>query len=114
MELRGNHAGKQQLMITFDRQRIEITPLKIDGLIVLYATPSKGQIDSYLMAAVKNLVQTEEGVVPQWQPLSAIQSATKKFTESDFDGKNILEELHKIYIDELKGFNEGVKFTNTL
>lgn len=116
-------------MIVFENSRIEygdeITPKKIDGFLILYATPSKGKIQSYLMACNK-IVNTvpdeldEEGnvVTPGreevfYNPLYSLETASKVFDDTQFAG-NILEALHAIYIPELQSFNPTVTFTNTL
>jgi hypothetical protein len=106
-------------MITFDRQRIEygeeITPIKIDGFVIIYATPDKGKIASYLMQAAKNISQSEEGeVTHSWQMLTSLASATKTFDDKVFEGKDILKELHTIYMSELQANNPKVEFTSTI
>lgn len=116
-------------MITFENSRIEygeeITPKKIDGFLILYATPSKGKIQSYIMACTKVVNVTPEEVDAEgnvitpsveevfYNPLYSLESAAKYFDDTYFTD-NILQELHQIYMTELQHFNPNVLFTNTL
>lgn len=116
-------------MIIFENSRIEygeeITPKKIDGFLILYATPSKGKIQSYLMACNKTVnvlpdeVDEEGNIVSSgkeevfYNSIYSLETASKVFNDTDFDG-NILEKLHEIYLKELQTNNPNITFTNTL
>jgi len=116
-------------MILFENQRIAfgdvITPKKIDGFLILYATPTKGKIESYLMVCSKveqpvspiyddggNEIAPESTQV-SYQAQYALEGANKVFDDSFFEG-NILEELHLIYLEELANHNPETVFINTL
>ena len=94
-------------MITFKNTRIEygesITEKKIDGFIIIYETPSKGYLRSHLMQAFKD----EED---NWHTINSLSVASITFRDTEFDGKNILNELHNIYVAELEKFNPNVEF----
>ena len=79
-----------------------ITRKKVDGFIILFSTPSKGFLNSNLQGITSTpdgYLQIEENVLPL------------QFEMSVFDGKNLLEELHTIYIHKLKQLNPELEFT---
>jgi len=80
----------------------EITPKKVDGFIILFTTPSKGYLNAWLQGTASTpdgYLQIVENVLPF------------QFEMSAFDGKNLLEELHTLYIDKLKQLNPELDFT---
>jgi hypothetical protein len=46
--------------------------------------------------------------------LASLASATKTFDDKVFEGKDILKELHTIYMSELQANNPKVEFTSTI
>ena len=106
-------------MITFEKQRIlygeYMTPHMIDGVIIMFDTPSKGLIRSHICTAT---ISEDEGGEASEKPTyitgSAIQEASRTFPDTDFAGKDILCELHLIYMADLKQYNPDVTFTNTM
>jgi len=80
----------------------EITPKKVDGFVILFSTPSKGFLNTWL----QGIVTTPDGYLQIVENVLPLQ-----FEMSAFDGKNLLEELHNIYIDKLKQLNPGLDFT---
>ena len=110
-------------MITFPKSRIEygdeITAKKIDALIVLFETPTKGKLNSHLMTATKQIetVKDEDGNETEktiYQMGEALRAATKSWEMDFFTGKDILADLHEAYITELEAANPNVEFTSTL
>ena len=111
-------------MITFDNSRVEygdyLTPTKADGFIILYETPSKGKITSHLMTATKTVETVTEGESDE-QPIERvtyhmkdpIPSATKSFDNDYFTG-NVLQQLHDIYLSELREYNPNIVFASTV
>jgi hypothetical protein len=80
----------------------EITYKKVDGFVILFSTPSKG----FLNANLQGIASTPDGYLQIVENVLPLQ-----FEMSAFDGKNLLEELHTIYIDKLKQLNPGLDFT---
>jgi hypothetical protein len=80
----------------------EITFKKVDGFVILFSTPSKG----FLNANLQGIASTPDGYLQIVENVLPLQ-----FEMSAFDGKNLLEELHTIYIDKLKQLNPGLDFT---
>jgi len=82
----------------------EITHKKVDGFVILFSTPSKG----FLNANLQGIVTTPDGYLQIVENVLPLQ-----FEMSAFDGKNLLEELHTIYLDLLKTLNPEIEFTTT-
>ncbi len=80
----------------------EITPKKVDGFVILFFTPSKGFLNSNL----QGIASTPDGYLQIVENVLPLQ-----FEMIVFDGANLLEELHIIYIDRLKQLNPGMEFT---
>lgn len=106
-------------MIRFDKNNIVvgddfITPNKIDGFIVYFSTPSKGMIASWLQAVLIYPPKPEEGIMEEQFQLIGIAPMEKRYQDTEFAGKDILRELHTIYINELSALNPNIVFNSTL
>jgi hypothetical protein len=82
----------------------EITPKKVDGFVILFSTPSKGFLNTWL----QGIATTPDGYLQIVENVLPLQ-----FEMSAFDGKNLLEELHNIYLELLRGLNPEIEFTVT-
>jgi hypothetical protein len=106
-------------MIKFDKNNIVvaedfITPNKIDGFIVYFSTPEKGKIGSWLQAVWVNPPKPEEGIMEESYTFVGIAPMERKYSDTEFAGKDILRELHNIYIAELSALNPTITFNSTL
>lgn len=80
----------------------EITPKKVDGFVILFSTPSKGFLNSNL----QGIATTPDGYLQIVENVLPLQ-----FEFVVFEGKDLLQELHTIYIDKLKTLNPEIEFT---
>jgi hypothetical protein len=80
----------------------EITPKKVDGFVILFSTPSKGLLNSNL----QGIATTPDGYLQIVENVLPLQ-----FEFVVFEGKDLLQELHTIYIDKLKNLNPEIEFT---
>jgi hypothetical protein len=82
----------------------EITFKKVDGFVILFSTPSKG----FLNANLQGIASTPDGYLQIVENVLPLQ-----FEFSAFDGKDLLVELHNIYIQKLQELNPEIEFTIT-
>lgn len=101
-------------MITFNKTHLvisenEITSRKIDTVIVTFASTSKGRLTSTIDGYETSNLEGEEGGTI----LTLIQKNLlfKDDLLINYDGKNILEELHNYYKTELEKQNPSLTFT---
>lgn len=80
----------------------EITPKKVDGFIILFSTPSKGFLNAWL----QGIATTPDGYLQIVENVLPLQ-----FDFAIFEGKDLLAELHTVYIDKLKSLNPEIEFT---
>lgn len=80
----------------------EITNKKVDGFVILFFTPSKGFLNSNL----QGIATTPDGYLQIVENVLPLQ-----FEFVVFEGKDLLQELHTIYIDKLKNLNPEIEFT---
>ena len=102
-------------MITFDKTHLvisenEITSRKIDTVIVTFASTVKGLLTSTIDGYETSILEGDEEGETR---LTLIQKnlVYKDSLLSDFEGKDILEELHKHYKTELEKLNPSLIFT---
>jgi len=102
-------------MILFNRSRIELAddemiPKKLDGFIIMYNTPAKGFLESWLVGvrATKN----DEGVILSYDEVG--RYFPKTFSDMGYKNIDVLEELHKFYINKLENWNPKVVFTTQI
>lgn len=82
----------------------EITPKKVDGFVILFSTPSKGFLNSNL----QGIATTPDGYLQIVENVLPLQ-----FDFAIFEGKDLLVELHDIYIQKLQELNSEIEFTIT-
>lgn len=80
----------------------EITPKKVDGFVILFSTPSKG----FLNSSLQGIATTPDGYLQIVENVLPLQ-----FEFVVFESKDLLQELHTIYIDKLKKLNPEIEFT---
>lgn len=102
-------------MILFSRKRIdigndEVTIKRLDGFIVMYNTPAKGFLESWLIG-VRN-VKDDEGVVISYDQVGKYFPQT--FSDMGYKNIDVLEELHRYYTTELQVLNPDVIFTTQI
>ncbi len=98
-------------MILFENSFIklsenEMAPTKLDAFIVMYCTPSKGTIESWLTGAIKST--TDEGKITSYTDTGRF--LPKTFLDTEFKDLDILSDLHTKYTAELAALNPDLSF----
>lgn len=105
-------------MITFEKCFLTIgletqTPRKVDTLVVYYATPTIGSIQSWVNAGVLEDSSNSPGVIPV---VRETEMCVLQRTDPDiiFKGKDILSELHDMFLNSIKELNPDTQFKITI
>jgi hypothetical protein len=115
-------------MIKFQKNNIvlgedQITSNKVEGFIIYFSTPSKGALSTWLQPVTINPAseipadpETGQEAVQSPESYNFVGFAVmgKNYSDTEFVGKDILTELHNIYIAELTTLNPSVTFESTL
>lgn len=115
-------------MIKFDKNNIvlgedQITSNKVEGFIIYFSTPSKGALNSWLQPVTINPAHetpadpetgTDAVQHPETYNFVGFAVMPKNYADVEFAGKDILTELHNLYIAELSTLNPSITFTSTI
>jgi len=98
-------------MIIFNKAHIllnseEMTSRKLDGFIVMFSTPAKGFIESYLVGVMAAI--SDEGEILSYDGVG--NYLPKQYSDLEFKGVDILEKLHDIYVQHLQELNPEFRF----
>ena len=97
-------------MITFNKAHIilnseEITSKKLDGFIVMFNTPAKGLIESYLVGVMAAV--SDDGELLSYDGVG--NYLPKQYSDLEFKGVDILEKLHELYAQQLQELNPELR-----